>query len=160
MRDKQTAVDHILQRMQVAAERVGRTADEITLVAVSKTKPVEDILAAYAAGIRHFGENRAEALAEKAQTLAHLTDIQWHFIGHLQTRQSQPIAEHAHCFHAVDREKIAVRLSNQLQGTGRTLPIFIELNISGEASKGGFAMSAWEQDVTCLLYTSPSPRDS
>ena len=146
MNDKQALVDQTLQRIQTAAERVGRSADEITLVAVSKTKPVEDLLAAYAAGIRHFGENRSEEFAQKAQALAHLTDIQWHFIGHLQTRQSQPIAEYAHCFHAVDREKIAVRLSKQ--STGRTLPVFIEVNVSGEDSKGGFAMSDWEQDAS------------
>ena len=141
------SIQQITQRIQTAAERVGRSADEITLVAVSKTKPVEDLLAAYAAGVRDFGENRSEELTEKAQALAHLTDIQWHFIGHLQSRQSQPIADYAHCFHAVDREKIAVRLSNQLQHTGRTLPVFIEVNVSGEASKGGFALSDWEQDV-------------
>ena len=151
MNDKQTLVDQTLRRIQAAAERVGRSANEITLVAVSKTKPIEDLIAAYEAGVRHFGENRSEELAEKALKLAHLDDIQWHFIGHLQTRQSQPIVDHADCFHAVDREKIALRLSNQLQGSGRTLPVFIELNVSGEASKGGFPMADWEQNRAAAL---------
>ncbi len=137
----------IQQRMQAAAERAGRSVDEITLVAVSKTKPITDIAAAYAAGIRHFGENRSAEFAEKARSLSHLPDIQWHFIGHLQTRQSQPIAQSAAYLHAVDREKIAQRLSRQLQDAGRTLPVFIEMNVSGEESKGGFSAADWEQDT-------------
>jgi pyridoxal phosphate enzyme (YggS family) len=137
----------IQQRMQAAAERVGRSVDEITLVAVSKTKPITDIAAAYAAGIRHFGENRSAEFAEKARALSHLPDIQWHFIGHLQTRQSQPIAQSAAYLHAVDREKIAQRLSRQRQDVGRTLPVFIEMNVSGEESKGGFSAADWEQDA-------------
>ena len=141
------AVRTIQQRIQAAAERVGRSADQITLVAVSKTRPIADLEAAYVAGIRHFGENRTAELAEKVQALGHLQDIQWHFIGQLQTRQSQPIVQSADCFHAVDREKITHRLSRQLQHTGRTLPVFIEMNVSGEQSKGGFRAADWEQDA-------------
>ncbi|MEL6749834.1 MAG: YggS family pyridoxal phosphate-dependent enzyme [Pseudomonadota bacterium] len=137
----------IQQRIQAAAERAGRSVDEITLVAVSKTRPIADLEAAYAAGVRHFGENRSAEFAEKVQALCHLPDIRWHFIGHLQTRQSQPIAQSADYFHAVDREKIAQRLSRQLHGTGRTLPVFIEMNVSGEQSKGGFQAADWEQDA-------------
>jgi pyridoxal phosphate enzyme (YggS family) len=111
------------------------------LVAVSKTKPIEAIIHAYEAGLRHFGENRAEELEKKAQALAHLTDIQWHFIGHLQSRQSKPVSTYAHYFHAVDRVKIAERLSSQLD---RVLPVFIEVNLSGEESKAGFDLKSWE----------------
>lgn len=146
MEDKQSLIDKVLQHIREAAERAGRTADEVTLVAVSKTRPLEDILAAYEVGVRHFGENRAEEFAQKAAALSHLTDLQWHFIGHLQTRQSKPVADHAHCFHALDRLKIAERLSRQLQEAGRTLPVFIEVNVSGEASKGGFNCADWEND--------------
>ncbi|MEN8220035.1 MAG: YggS family pyridoxal phosphate-dependent enzyme [Pseudomonadota bacterium] len=139
-------VQNVLDRINEAAKRGGRSATNITLVAVSKTKPIEDIVAAYHAGVRHFGENRANELAEKAAALSHLPDIQWHFIGHLQTRQSNPVAEHAHYFHAVDRIKIAERLSTQLQELDRTLPVFIEVNISGEESKGGFKCADWENN--------------
>ena len=140
-------VGRIKQRIQAAAARAGRDASQITLVAVSKTRPIADLEAAYAAGIRHFGENRSAEFADKVQALGHLPDIQWHFIGHLQTRQSQPVAQSADCFHAVDRVRIAQRLSRQLQVTGRTLPVFIEMNVSGESSKGGFQAADWEQNA-------------
>jgi|WetSurMetagenome_2_1015567.scaffolds.fasta_scaffold176279_2 PLP dependent protein len=123
------------------ASQAHRDPKEITLVAVSKTKPVEDILKAYHAGLRDFGENRAEELERKAQALAYLTDIRWHFIGHLQSRQIKPVAEYAHCFHAVDRLKIAEKLSLQLD---HQLPVFIEVNLSGEETKDGFDLKMWE----------------
>lgn len=137
----------IQQRIQAAAQRAGRDPAEITLVAVSKTKPLEAIQQAYAAGVRHFGENRSEEFAQKVAALADLTDIQWHFIGHLQTRQSLPVANHAHYFHAIDRLKIAERLNRQLDEQQRHLPVFMEINVSGEASKGGFSAANWEQDA-------------
>lgn len=142
-------VQSVLARIEQAAQRANRSTTDITLVAVSKTKPIEAILAAYAAGVRHFGENRAAEFAEKAAALSHLPDIQWHFIGHLQTRQSQPVAEQAHYFHAVDRVKIAERLSKQLQAMAqpRSLSVFIEVNVSGEASKAGFACADWENSA-------------
>ncbi|KPA16795.1 hypothetical protein MHK_002981 [Candidatus Magnetomorum sp. HK-1] len=146
MENKNQLIENVLHRIQQAAEHAGHPANAITLVAVSKTKPVEDIVVAYEAGIRNFGENRAEELAEKAVKLSHLKDLQWHFIGHLQTRQSKFVAENAHFFHAVDRLKIAKRLSNQLQELGRTLPVFIEINVSGEESKEGFNCADWENN--------------
>ena len=127
-------VQPVLDRINEAAKRSGRTATNVMLVAVSKTKPIEAIVAAYEAGARHFGENRAMELAEKATALSYLPDIQWHFIGHLQTRQSDLVAQHAHCFHAVDRVKIAERLSTQLQ----------EFNRSLLATKLGLVVSAHE----------------
>jgi len=139
-------VQNVLGRINEAAKRGGRIATNITLVAVSKTKPIEDIVAAYEAGVRHFGENRAKELAEKAAALSHLPDIHWHFIGHLQTRQRNSVAEHAHYFHAVDRIKIAEQLSTQLQKRDRALPVFIEVNISGEETKGGFKCTDWENN--------------
>jgi pyridoxal phosphate enzyme (YggS family) len=139
-------VQNILGSINEAAKRGDRSATNITLVAVSKTRPIEDIVAAYEAGVRHFGENRTKELAEKAAALSHLPDIQWHFIGNLQTRQSEAVAEHANCFHAVDRIKIAEKLSTQLQKLDRTLPVFIEVNISGEESKGGFECADWENN--------------
>ncbi len=139
-------IPRIQETIALAAEKSGRTADDITLIAVSKQKPVAALEAAYAAGLRNFGENRSAELADKANTLAAL-DINWHFIGHLQTRQSKPIAAHALWFHAADRVKIATRLNNQLGELNRpALPIFLEVNVSGEATKGGFQCGNWERD--------------
>jgi pyridoxal phosphate enzyme (YggS family) len=139
-------LDAVRQRIAAAAHRAGRDPAAIDLIAVSKRKPVADIRAAYAAGVRHFGENRADELEAKAQALADLADIRWHFIGHLQTRQSLAVARYADCFHAVDRLRIAERLSHQLVELDRRLPVFLQVNISGEATKGGFDVLDWERD--------------
>ncbi|VFN04212.1 MAG: hypothetical protein BECKG1743D_GA0114223_108481 [Candidatus Kentron sp. G] len=146
MGNNNQSVQIIRDRISRAAQRAGRGAEDITLVAVSKTKPIEDIVAAYEAGVRHFGENRTEEFEEKARALTHLVDLKWHFIGHLQTRQSGPVARYAHFFHAVDRIKIAQRLSSQLGEIQRNLPIFIQVNVSGEESKSGFGCKNWKTD--------------
>lgn len=137
----------ILERVALAAQRSDRSAETICVIAVSKTQPAEALIAAYAAGVRHFGENRSAEFVAKHTALAHLTDAQWHYIGNLQTRQSLPIAQYADQFHAMDRIKIAERLSRQLVEIGRNLPIFIEVNVSGEDSKHGFQCGNWENDA-------------
>ena len=141
-------VNKVRENVEKAAARAGRSAESITLVAVSKQKPIESIVAAYEAGLRVFGENRAHELAQKSAELTHLPNIDWHFIGQLQTRQSLPVATHATTFHAVDRLKIAKRLSRQLESLDRTLSVFIEVNVSGEASKAGFDCRQWEESLT------------
>jgi len=139
-----------LARIEQAAQRSGRTGDEIRLIAVSKQKPLADIINAYEAGVRHFGENRSEELEKKAQALSHLTDLKWHFIGHLQSRQSKAVAQYAHYFHALDRLKIAQSLSAKLVEQQRRLSVFIQVNVSGEESKSGFACQNWQQDTSQL----------
>lgn len=143
----------VLQKIARAAEGAGRSPDEITLVAVTKTWPAETIVAAYKAGLRHFGENRAEELAEKrplvTAQLGSDSGIVWHFIGALQSRKTKLVAEHADVFHALDRLKIANRLAAQRAEYGLApLPTFIEVNVSGEASKAGFDCTRWEESAT------------
>lgn len=142
----------VLNRIAAAAQRVGRSPDEITLVAVTKTWPAETVLAAYEVGMRHFGENRPEELAEKRTAvnaaLGPDNGIVWHQIGTLQSRKTGLTAVHADVFHALDRMKIASRLARELGENGRTLPTFLEVNVSGEASKSGFDVSNWEEDAT------------
>lgn len=135
-------LESVCQRINLATNKT----QAVTLIAVSKTQPIEKILQAYAAGIRDFGENRTVELANKVKALAHLTDISWHFIGNLQTRQSLVVAEHADYFHALDRLKIAQRLDKQLQTTNKILPVFLQINITGEPSKSGFAANRWQHD--------------
>jgi len=148
MKNNCHAIKAVNEHIKQAAERSGHSVEDITLVAVSKTRPIEDIIAVYETGVRHFGENRTEELAEKAAALSHLPDLKWHFIGNLQTRQSKIVAEHANCFHAVDRVKIARRLSSQLIKFDRRLPVFIQINVSGEASKSGFQCDNWQTDAS------------
>ncbi len=145
----------VTQRIAQAAERAGRDPNAITLVAVTKTWPATTVLAAYEAGMRHFGENRAEELAEKRTaveaTLGPDNDITWHQIGTLQSRKTKLTADHADVFHALDRLKIANRLSSHLseiQPSAFSLPIFLEVNISGETSKSGWDMRKWETSAT------------
>jgi pyridoxal phosphate enzyme (YggS family) len=140
----------VLERLARAAGRAGRRPEEVTLVAVSKTWSAAVVVEAYEAGMRHFGENRAEELAEKRlEVEGHLgldSGIVWHQIGALQSRKTGLVAERADVFHALDRLKIANRLSQQLGEIGRRLPVFLEVNVSGEGSKSGFAGDRWEED--------------
>jgi pyridoxal phosphate enzyme (YggS family) len=139
-------------RIAAAAARADRPSSSITLIAVTKTWPVEVLLEAYGAGMRHFGENRTQELAEKRPFLENQlgsdNGITWHQIGTLQSRQTGDAADFADVFHALDRLKIARRLSHQLAENGRVLPTFLEVNVSGEGSKSGFEMSDWKEDAT------------
>ncbi len=145
-----TAVTHRIRR---AAEQAGRDPAAVTLVAVTKTWPADVVVAAFKAGMRHFGENRVEELAQKraevaAQLGSEADEIVWHQIGTLQSRKTGLAADYADVFHALDRLKVANRLSQQLQENGRFLPTFLEINLSGEMSKSGFAATNWEEDAT------------
>jgi PLP dependent protein len=137
--------------MMEAAGRAGRRPGDVTLVAVTKTWPAERILEAYEVGLRHFGENRVEELvpkrAEVEAVLGPDNGIVWHLVGALQSRKSDLAADHADVFHALDRLKIAKRLSRRLEENGRHLPVFLEVNVSGEASKAGFPCQRWENDA-------------
>jgi len=110
----------------------------VKLVAVSKTKPPDAIREAYAAGQRAFGESYAQELAAKALELADLTDIEWHFIGHLQTNKAKLAARDASVVHTVDSAALARELGKRA-AKERTapLPVLIEVNVGGEPQKAG-----------------------
>jgi pyridoxal phosphate enzyme (YggS family) len=152
MSELQERYQDVLEKIAQAAQRAGRQPEDVTLVAVTKTWPVEVLLAAYEVGMRQFGENRPEELAVKRPALeAELgadSGIVWHFIGTVQSRKSALIADYADYFHALDRLKIANRLSGQLGENGRSLPVLLEVNVSGEESKSGFSAGTWETDAT------------
>lgn len=152
-------VERVRERIGEAAARAGRDPDEVLLVAVTKTQPVAAVIAAYEAGIRHFGENRVEEGEEKIPAVnsvlrsgdSHLGSdchlVIWHMIGHIQSRKAQPAVAHFDYVHSIDRLKIAHRLSNFACQLGRTLPVLLECNISGESTKFGFDLMGWEQDT-------------
>lgn len=129
-------IAHIQQRIQSAATAANRSADEITLLAVSKTKPVEAIIAAIAAGQRSFGENYAQELSDKA-LLLETEQPDWHFIGPLQSNKTKLVANTASWVHSIDRLKIAQRLSEQRDPALPALQCCIQVNISQEAQKSG-----------------------
>ena len=111
----------------------------VTLVAVSKTHPPEAIREAYAAGQRDFGENYAQEWREKADALADLADLRWHFVGGLQTNKVKYLAGRVHLVHAVDREELARELSRRSGQKGAVARVLLEVNTGGEATKGGCA---------------------
>ncbi|MCZ7672091.1 MAG: YggS family pyridoxal phosphate-dependent enzyme [Chloroflexi bacterium] len=152
MSELQERYQAVLDNIEQAAKRAGRSAAAVTLVTVTKTWPAETLLAAYEVGIRQFGENRPEELAQKRpfleSALGANSGVNWHFIGTVQSRKTDLVAQHADLFHALDRLKIANRLSGRLRENGRSLPVFLEVNVSGEGSKAGFPAMAWETDAT------------
>jgi pyridoxal phosphate enzyme (YggS family) len=125
------------------AERLARVRaglpPGVTLVAVSKTQPAEAIREAYAAGQRDFGENYAQEWREKADALADLAELRWHFIGSLQTNKVKYLAGRVHAVHTVDREELARELSKRFAQKGAVARVFLEVNVGGEATKGGCA---------------------
>jgi pyridoxal phosphate enzyme (YggS family) len=130
----------VRQRIAAAAQQGGRQPGDIALLAVSKTVSPELIRAAYAAGQLAFGENYVQEGVDKIAALADLrSHLQWHFIGPLQSNKTRLVAEHFDWVHAIDRLKIAERLSAQRPAGMAALQVCIQVNISGEASKSGIA---------------------
>ena len=127
-------------RMQAAAEQAGRPAHHINLLAVSKTKPAEDVKTAYAAGQRSFGENYVQEAVDKITSLKQsCPDAVWHLIGPLQSNKTRLVAEHFDWVQTVDRLKIAQRLNDQRSAHMSPLNLCLQVNVSGEASKSGLA---------------------
>jgi len=132
---------NVQQRIAEAARRAGRQPEDVTLVAVSKTKPMSMIEAAWEAGQRAFGENRLDELWEKTRHVEELglTDIRWHFIGTIQSRKTEQTVGPFTLIHSVDRVKIINRMGKDAQAAGLVMPVLLEVNISGEESKHGFS---------------------
>jgi len=125
------------------AERVAAIRAElpagVTLVAVSKTQPAKAIREAYAAGQRDFGENYAQEWRDKADALADLADLRWHFIGGLQTNKVKYLAGRVAAIHTVDRVELAREISKRFAAKGAVARVYLEVNVGGEASKSGCA---------------------
>ena len=119
---------------------------EVTLVAVSKTKPNTDILEAYHAGQRIFGENKAQELAQKAEELP--KDISWHMIGHLQTNKVKFIAPFTSLIHAVDSIKLLKEINKRAAQNNRIIDCLLQVHIATESTKFGFLLTEVEQVIT------------
>lgn len=117
-------------------KRVGRNVDEIKLIAVSKTFPVEDILTVFNAGQIDFGENKPQEMKEKYDEL-HDKNIRWHMIGHLQTNKVKYIADYVYLIHSVDSEKLADEIQKQAGKRNKVLDILVQVNTSDEMQKSG-----------------------
>jgi pyridoxal phosphate enzyme (YggS family) len=164
---------HVRDRIARAAQAIGRSPEEIRLIAVSKTKPATAIREAYAEGQRDFGENYAQELAAKAEELKDLADLRFHYIGHLQSNKAKVVAHAAHVVHTLDSASLAKELGKRAlkEGWGDVrdrMPVLVEVNVGGEPQKHGAsaaslgavldAVSAERALKLCGLMTMP-PHD-
>ena len=159
----------VIARIEAAARQFGRNPDDISLLAVSKTWPAADVREAALAGQRSFGENYVQEGVDKARTLVAL-DLDWHFIGPLQSNKTRAVAETFAWVHSIDRLKIAERLSEQRPEHLPPLEVCVQVNVSGEASKSGVTpaeLSALAHAVAALprlrlrgLMAIPEPVDA
>ena len=134
-------LDSARKGIDQAATSAHRPPKSVKLLAVSKTKPVSDIIEAYEAGQRMFGENYVQDGVEKVQELSTLENIEWHMIGPIQSNKTKVVAEHFDWVQSVDREKIARRLNEQRPASMPPLNVCIQVNIDDEGSKSGVVLN-------------------
>lgn len=130
-------LENVEEKMKKACTEAGRDREEVTLIAVSKTKPVSVLKEAYDLGVRVFGENKAQELAEKYDALP--KDIHWHMIGHLQRNKIKYIIDKVDLIHSVDSIRLAEAIEKEAAKRNITTNILIEVNVAGEESKFGLA---------------------
>lgn len=135
-----TQLAKITDRMSAACHKAGRDPSEVSLLAVSKTKPLAALIEAYEAGQRQFAENYAQEAVEKYDT-APFKDATWHFIGPLQSNKTRSIAERYDWVHTIERVKIAKRLNDQRPAEKAPLNVLIQVNISDDPAKAGVTPS-------------------
>ncbi len=135
----QAALASVRERIAGAAHRSGRLPEDITVVAVTKTHPEAVVRDAFAAGLRHFGENRVQEAAPKIATLADLRPrgAAFHLVGHLQSNKAGKAVEVFDTVQSVDSVELAYRLARLAESAGRVLPIMVEVDLAGEATKSG-----------------------
>ena len=125
----------VQSRVEQACKRAGRDVAEVTLIAVSKTKPVTDLQEIYNAGVRDFGENKVQEMCDKMEKMP--KDIKWHMIGHLQRNKVKYIVDKVCLIHSVDSYRLAEEINIQAKKKNITVPILVEVNIAEESSKFG-----------------------
>lgn len=135
----------VQKNMEESCERAGRNAEDVRLIAVSKTKPVGALKEAYEAGCRDFGENKVQELTEKYEELP--KDIRWHMIGHLQRNKVKYLVGRVYMIHSVDSVKLAEEISREAVKKNVTVPILVEVNVAGEESKFGTSVREAEMLV-------------
>ncbi len=145
----------VQNRITQAAARAGRNPADVTLVGVSKHRPVEAMLAAYRAGLRYFGENRVEEIVAKIPDFLAQTNPAnppaIHMIGHLQSRKVANALRYSQMIHSVDTVKLAQRIDRLARRDNHLpMPILLECNVSGETAKAGFQVAYWQQDQAVL----------
>jgi pyridoxal phosphate enzyme (YggS family) len=144
-------LQQIRQRIQIAASRAGRSADDVRLIAVSKRYPAEALRAAYELGVRDFGENYVQELVQKRAELADLSDLRFHLIGHLQRNKARHVIQAAHAIHSFDDTKTVAECGRRAVEAKRPLEVFIQVNMAGETQKEGCSPSQVQELVDSVL---------
>ncbi len=129
---------HVEEKICQACDRSGRDRDDVTLIAVSKTKPIEDLKEAYRCGTRYFGENKVQEIMEKYPQMP--GDVKWHMIGHLQRNKVKYIVDKVAMIHSVDSLRLAQTIQTEAAKEQVTIPILLEVNVAGEESKFGLSV--------------------
>ena len=143
--DIKANLEVIKKRMDLAAHRAGRDSNKIQLVTVTKSHPVEIVEAAINAGADKLGENYPEEAVIKIELLKEISaKVQWHMIGHVQSRKVRLVVENFNYVHSIDSFRLAEKFNRTLEDYGITLPIFLEVNVSGEDTKNGFPINTPE----------------
>lgn len=132
-----------LDKIAVAAKKAGREPAAVKLVVVTKSQPVEIVRAAIEAGAKVLGENYPEEGVMKIQSMPEFSAVEWHMIGHVQSRKAQLVAANFNFLHSLDSAKLAKKLDRFCGEAGRDLPVLLEFNVGGEDSKSGW--SAWDE---------------
>ncbi len=140
----QDNITQVQDNIRRACERVGRDPGEVTLIAVSKTKPVEDIREAMQAGQHLFGENKVQEIVEKSPALP---DAHWHMIGHLQRNKVKYIIRQVEMIHSVDSLRLAHQISSEAVKANVQMPILLEVNVAREESKFGYLLEEVEAQL-------------
>ena len=139
--DHMTAnIDHVRSIIAESASRAGRAPEDVTLIAVSKTMPVELVQMAYNLGVTDFGENRVQEALPKIAAF-HPQGLRWHMIGHLQSNKAGKVVSPFYCVHSVDSLHLAQALSRHAGEQEKVLSVLLQINVSGEASKEGMSLA-------------------
>ena len=135
-------LENVENNIKLACEKSGRDMKDVTLIAVSKTKPNELVMEAYETGIRDFGENKVQELVRKCEELP--KDIRWHMIGHLQTNKVKYLPGMAEMIHSVDRLELALEVDKQAQKHQMVMDVLLEVNVAREDTKFGLMVEETE----------------
>ena len=141
-------LNEVKSRMRKACAAAGRDENEVTLIAVSKTKPAEMLKEAYDAGVRDFGENKVQEILEKSPQLP--SDIRWHMIGHLQKNKVRQVIDKVVMIHSVDSVALAEQIEKEAAKRELDIDILLEVNVAGEESKFGFAPEEVEEAIRAI----------
>lgn len=148
--DIRVNIEQVNQRITQACQRVGRSPDEVTVVAVTKNVEPSAIATAFELDIRHFGENRVQEAVEKIEQLSYLKPHPtWHMVGHLQSNKAKAAVEIFDIIHSIDSVRLAEVISHR---TEKMMPVLLQVNVSGEASKSGFPIDEVEQALEAISH--------